>query len=310
MQETLRKAIEIVRSGGIIIYPTDTAWGIGCRIDSKESVDRLFKIRHRPLSQATPLLVSSITMALAYYSRPSTIVRRLMERYWPGGLTIVAPCKTHIIYSPIRGAGKTIGLRMPDHRIPLAVIRGVGVPIIGCSANFSGQRTAHNLEDLDSGLVALVDMVVPGKCRGKIASTVVDCSIEPYTILRRGAVKLRSSFELSIDASSSDTKVIFLINNQRFVYRSHVSMTKAQVILPLLDNALRKHHKSIYDVTGITVHTGPGSYTGLRVAAAIANTLGILLSVPVNGRAAGRAVDLQYGNSDINTLAVTLLFLI
>jgi len=297
--QAIKQAIRIVKGGGVVIYPTDTAWGIGCRMDSGESVDRLFKIRHRPPSQATPLLVSSITMALAYYSRPSIIVRRLMDRYWPGGLTIVAPCKTHIIYSPIRGAGKTIGLRMPDHRIPLAVIRGVGVPIIGCSANFSGQKTAYSRQDLDSGLVALVDMVVPGECSGKTVSTVVDCSIEPYTILRQGAVKLRSPFGLSIDASSSsDTRVIFLMDNQRFEYRSHVPMTKAQVILPLLDNALREHRKSVYDITGITMHTGPGSYTGLRVAAAIANALGMLLSVPVNDSMSGKVADFQYGNSN------------
>jgi L-threonylcarbamoyladenylate synthase len=174
----------------IIIFPTDTAFGIGCRIDNHAAVDRLFKIRKRPIAQAMPVLVGSIQMSLSYYLDPSDVVRRFMKTYWPGALTIVAPCKTNSIYSPIRGGGKNIGLRMPNHSAILKIIEEVGVPILGPSANFHGDPTPYSMEDLNPELIKLVDYVVPGECSVRQASTVVDCSVIPYKILRQGAVLL------------------------------------------------------------------------------------------------------------------------
>jgi L-threonylcarbamoyladenylate synthase len=197
----LQKAIETARAGGIIIFPTDTAFGIGCRIDNHAAVDRLFNIRRRPIAQAMPVLVSNIEMALTYYLDVPDIVRHLMKEYWPGALTIVAPCKKNLIYSPIRGGGNTVGLRMPNHPAILKIIEEVGIPILGPSANFHGALTPYSMADLNPELVKLVDFVVPastrrhrrggpGECTVKQASTVVDCSVTPYKIIRKGAVKL------------------------------------------------------------------------------------------------------------------------
>ncbi len=188
MKLNIKKAIEILKGGGIVIYPTDTAFGIGCRIDNMKAVDRLFDIRRRPRTQATPVLVSSIDMALLYFSDPSQIVRRFMHDYWPGALTIVSFCKKELVHSPIRGDGNTIGLRMPDHQTALTIIAGVGVPILGPSANFHGLPTPYHYEDLDPALEKLVDFVVPGETSSGLASTVVDCSSQPYHIIRQGAV--------------------------------------------------------------------------------------------------------------------------
>lgn len=187
----LTKAVKVVRDGGIIIYPTDTAFGIGCRIDRPDAVDRLFALRRRPRSQATPVLVGSQQMALAYYDSPSVIVRRLMEAYWPGALTIVWKCRLNAFSSPIRGGGQTVGLRMPNHKTALSIINAVGVPILGPSANFHGLPTPYAMEDLDPELMKLVDYVVPGVCTVKQASTVVDCMKEPYEIIRQGAVTIK-----------------------------------------------------------------------------------------------------------------------
>lgn len=188
--DIITRAIKTLVEGGIIIYPTDTAFGVGCRIDRPEAVDRLFEIRKRPITQATPVLVASKEMALTYFDGPSDVVRRLMGQYWPGALTIVAKCKKNLIYSPIRGGGETIGLRMPDHQMALNIIAGVGVPILGPSANFHGAPTPYREEDLDPELVKLVDLVVPGITSAGNVSTVVDCSIVPYKIIRQGAVRL------------------------------------------------------------------------------------------------------------------------
>ncbi len=184
------KALEIVKKGGIIIYPTDTAFGIGCRIDDRAAVDRLFTIRKRPATQAMPVLVGSEAMALQYFDSPSDIVRRFMKTYWPGALTIVAACKKNLVYSPIRAGGPNVGLRMPNHETILGIIRGAGVPVLGPSANFHGEPTPYSTDDLNPSLTKLVDYVVPGECTIKRASTVVDCSVNPYIIIRQGAVDL------------------------------------------------------------------------------------------------------------------------
>ena len=190
MQSVIEKAITIVKNGGIVIYPTDTAFGIGCRMDDRKAVDRLFSIRKRPLTQPMPVLVYSEEQPLAYYFNPSEIVRHLMKKYWPGALTIIARCKKKLVYSPIRGGGETIGLRMPNNETALELIRGVDVPILGPSANFHGHPTPYRYEDLDPKLVKLVDYVVPGECLAGNVSTVVDCTVQPYRIIRQGAVVL------------------------------------------------------------------------------------------------------------------------
>jgi L-threonylcarbamoyladenylate synthase len=183
-------AVDSLNRGGIIIFPTDTAFGIGCRLDKTDSVDRLFALRKRPLTQATPVLVSSVAMALEYYNQPSEIIRTLAEKYWPGALTIVAGCKTDLVYPPVRGNGPSIGLRMPNHPLILEIIRRVGVPVLGPSANFHNALTPHAFTDLDPELIRLVDIVVPGVCTTGGVSTVVDCSDGSVKVIRPGAIAI------------------------------------------------------------------------------------------------------------------------
>ena len=185
------KAIDILNDGGIVIFPTDTAFGIGCRVDVPSSVDRLFTLRKRPRSQATPVLVDSPDMALSYFVHPAPIVHHLMEKYWPGALTIISRCNPESVYSPVRGGTDTIGLRMPDHPTVNSILSGVGVAVLGPSANFHGEPTPFRMEDLDPELVRKVDFVVPGICRTGNVSTVVDTTGSRVAIVRQGAVVLR-----------------------------------------------------------------------------------------------------------------------
>lgn len=187
---SIQKAISIINSGGIVVFPTDTAFGVGCRIDNVEAINRVFKIRNRPMMQPLPILVSSLEQSLAYYHSPSDIVRHLMETYWPGALTIVDYCKKNVVLSPIRGGGETVGIRWSNHSVPQVLIEAVGVPIVGPSANFHGKPTPFTFDSLDPNFIKLVDFVIPGECRGQLSSTVVDCTTDPYTIIRQGAIVL------------------------------------------------------------------------------------------------------------------------
>lgn len=187
----LEQAVRIMNDGGIVIFPTDTAFGIGCRVDDPQAVERLFRIRRRPAEKATPVLVSSIEMALSYWKQPvPDEVTALTHAHWPGALTIVYPGSTEKIPALVRGGGTTVGLRMPNHPVALSLIKGVGVPILGPSANFHGNPTPFSVDMLDPELVALVDGVLPGTCTAGNVSTVVDCSVKPWNVLRQGAVEI------------------------------------------------------------------------------------------------------------------------
>src|SRR3990167_7117553 len=191
MKSDIDQAVRVLNKGGIVIFPTDTAFGMGCRMDNAETVDRLFKVRKRPNSQPTLVLVDSIEMAQKYLKPVDDRIKKLIKKYWPGALTIVLPCLTNKVSKLIRGGGNTLGVRMPDHKIALSLVKGVGVPMLGPSANFHGEKTPYKFEDLDPRLIEQVDYVVSGDTSfKKIPSTVIDCSKKPWKIIRKGAVKL------------------------------------------------------------------------------------------------------------------------
>ena len=174
-----------------MIFPTDTAFGVGCRIDNQKAVERLFRIRKRPKTQATPVLVDTVKMAQDYLMPiPKEVISQLIEPYWPGALTLILDCNIVRVPSLVRGGGKTLGVRIPNHPITRAIIRGVGVPILGPSANFHGEKTPYQIQDLDPKFIKLVDFVVDGECPVGQQSTVIDCASKPWKIIRQGALKL------------------------------------------------------------------------------------------------------------------------
>lgn len=190
MNENIEKAVEVLKNGGIVLLPTDTVFGICCRIDKKESLERLFAIKKRDEKQAVPILVSSTEMAKEYALPFNGKVEKLMEDYWPGGLTIVLPCKKEKVLPMVRGNGDTVGLRIPDMLSTFQIIEKLGIPIVGTSANFHCQPSVTKWKELDPALVKLVDYVLEEDSLGGVASTVIDCSANPWKILREGAVKL------------------------------------------------------------------------------------------------------------------------
>lgn len=189
MDDYINKGVEILKSGGIVIFPTDTAFGMGCRIDDEKAVRRLFQIRKRPETQPTPVLVDTLGMAQKYLLPiPKEVIDTLIEPYWPGALTIVLPCDIEKVLKLVRGGGNTLGVRIPNHPTTRTLIRELGLPILGPSANFHGEKTPYETSDLDLKLLNMVDFIVKGECTIKRASTVIDCSKKPWEVVRKGAV--------------------------------------------------------------------------------------------------------------------------
>jgi L-threonylcarbamoyladenylate synthase len=121
---------------------------------------------------------------------PQEVKDDLINPYWPGALTIVLPCLTRQVPDLVRGGTNNLGVRVPDHPDVLDIIKNVGVPILGPSANFHGEKTPYKFEDLDKELTKQVDFILKGECATKQASTVIDCSIKPWSIIRQGATQI------------------------------------------------------------------------------------------------------------------------
>ena len=177
----LEKAIAVLKKGGIVIFPTDTVYGIGCRFDDKDAIDRLYKIKKTPSGQPLPILVSDLSQVeeLAVINKTG---EELIKKYWPGALTIILQSK--------KGKEK-IGFRMPDSSLVRSLIDGVGEPIIGTSANFHGFQAPKSYEELDSAFINLADFVLKGECKLGKESTVVDATGDVPNILRQGAIKIQ-----------------------------------------------------------------------------------------------------------------------
>lgn len=191
MDEQVEKAAKVLKQGGIVIFPTDTAYAIGCRMDDETAIQKLFVIRNRPENQATPVLFNDLELIKNYVTEiPKDVKDKLIDRYWPGALTIILSCKIDKVPRLVRGESGNLGVRIPGSKTSLSIIEKVGVGVLGPSANFHGAKTPFRFEELDLQLVNLVDYVVKGECRLKQASTVIDVSQKPWKILRQGAVKI------------------------------------------------------------------------------------------------------------------------
>ncbi len=306
MGEKIRKAIEVFRKGGIVIFPTDTVFGVGCRIDDEEAIEKFFLIKRKPKKSPVPILVDSTEMAQKYLKPVSSeVIDKLMKPYWPGGLTIVLPCVLEKVQKRLIGSGGTLGVRVPDHGTILKVIKSIGVPIIASSANFYGDKTPYRFFDIDKKFIALVDFALDGRCTKKIPSTVIDCSKKPWKILREGAVKIQDpeleiqnpnrNIILSIDTSSNKNIIVGLkLNEQEHLLKQRVGLQKAQVALPMISKILKKYSIDLKEINEIKVNTGPGSFTGLRVGISIANVLGAFLKIPINGKKIRELVEPVY----------------
>ncbi len=185
------KAIEVLKNGGVVIFPTDTAYGIGCRIDNKEAIKRVYNLRNRPAEKALIMLVSSVEMAGEYVEIPRIVKEKLIQMYWPGGLTIILKCKKEKVPGILRAEGDTLAVRFPNHKDLCKIIEEVGVPIAAPSANYSSMPTPFELSEVDPTLREKVDFVLEGVCTMRGVSTIVDTTVEPWRVVRQGVVNLK-----------------------------------------------------------------------------------------------------------------------
>lgn len=185
-----RRALDMLREGAVIAYPTDTVYGLGCRIDHLGAVRRVFELKGRGVDEPLPVLLADPAQLDLYGRDLSAAARRLAREFWPGALTIIVR-RAASIPAVVAGGGDTIGLRVPDHLLPRALVRELGVPIVGTSANTHGALAPRTAQQVAFDLGDAVDLILDGgRCPVGHASTVVDATSDPVRVVRPGTVTL------------------------------------------------------------------------------------------------------------------------
>ena len=180
-------AANTLRNGGIVIFPSDTVFGIGCRVGDPAAIRKLYKIRNRPEEKPSLILAESIKQVeiYAYLTKEAKI---LAERFWPGPLTMILKAKKEVS-KLVLGEDNSIGIRVPNLPYLKNLIKQVGEPILAPSANFTGKRPPKIFSEIDRNLTELVDYVLKIDCGSGKPSTVVRMIGSNHKILREGAIK-------------------------------------------------------------------------------------------------------------------------
>jgi L-threonylcarbamoyladenylate synthase len=192
--ENLIKAADIIKKGGIIVYPTDTVYGLGCNPYDRKAVEKIFRIKGRD-KKPLPILVAGFHEAfrLAKFT-PQAL--KIAEKLWPGALTLVLE-KKHEAPAYIGGDPKLIGLRIPNNNYTCWFAGLCGGAIVGTSANLSGQKPARTAEEAQKTLNGKVDLILDGgRTPLEKPSTVLDLTGSKPKILRVGAVSQKEIFRL------------------------------------------------------------------------------------------------------------------
>ena len=200
LAEALETGVEVLKNHGVVAYPTDTLYGLGAAFNDLEAVERVFDIKGRPRNAALPLLVASLSgveqVALGVDPRAEI----LMEAFWPGPLTLVVP-SAQATPDVVTGGSGTVAVRMPDHPVPQELVRRVGCPITGTSANPTGGLDPATAEDVRKTLGDLVDCVIDGGPApiGQ-PSTIIDLTGKRPRLIRAGALTVEAIEEAILES--------------------------------------------------------------------------------------------------------------
>lgn len=190
MQQQVEEGIRVLKRGGIVAYPTDTIYGLGASISIRPAVERVYQLKQRPHHMALPLLLADASQVTEVAEPVPPIAFDLIHTFLPGALTIVLH-KSKSVPDIITAGGRTIAIRIPDHPTPIALIRGVGSPITGTSANLSGRPSPLTAPEVRSQFGDKIDLVIDGgRCPAGRESTIVDVTGEIPVVLREGTIAI------------------------------------------------------------------------------------------------------------------------
>lgn len=185
----MENLVQILRDGGVVVFPTDTVWGVGASIESVEGIEKFYQVKKREAEKPSQVLVADREMAQKY-GVIEGVAAELAEKWWPGGLTLVVPAREKVPES-VRQGRETVGLRVPDHKDCRQLIEKLGSGLVASSANFTGGVAPKVYGEIDPKLLEIVDGVMEGLAGGRTSSSVVAVGENgEMQVLREGDVKI------------------------------------------------------------------------------------------------------------------------
>ena len=186
--KVIHEASQVILSGGVVALPTESFYGLAVHALNEKAVEHLFSVKQRREDNPLLILIASGESLDTYVRGVSNQARTLMDRFWPGGLTLVFFADPVLPASLTAGTGK-IGVRLSGHPVPRELAKAVGAPITGTSANRSGQPSCSTAEEVMEAVGKDIELILDGgKTPGGRGSTVLDVTVDPPVVLRQGMV--------------------------------------------------------------------------------------------------------------------------
>jgi L-threonylcarbamoyladenylate synthase len=182
-KDVLAYSAGVIRSGGIVAFPTETVYGLAANLLDDKAIEKLYKIKSRSRGKPFTVHIADPKLIKKMGCRITGAAGRLIKKFWPGPLTVILRSK----------GGKKVGFRMPANIVALELIASSGVPIVAPSANISGRRPPTSAGGALKGLSGKIDVVLDaGRTKVGIESTVIDMTVSPPMILREGAISSKA----------------------------------------------------------------------------------------------------------------------
>jgi L-threonylcarbamoyladenylate synthase len=183
---TIESAMQVLLSGGLVAFPTDTVYGVGALVFDEKAVESIYTAKERPVEKAIPVLIGDTEHLMLVAEEIPTAAARLIARFWPGPLTVLVPKKGSV--PQVVSATSTVGVRVPDHEVARVLLRLAG-PMAVTSANRSSQPSPTTAQEVLAQLDGRIAMIVDGgRTPGGVPSTLVDCTGDEIQILREGPI--------------------------------------------------------------------------------------------------------------------------
>ena len=186
-RQAIRKAAEVLRAGGVVIYPTDTVYGIGCSIDNKNAIEKIHLIKRQRKNKPFSFVCSDLTH-ISEYAHVSNAAFKVMKHLIPGPYTFVLPAaKMKHLPKILVSTRKTVGIRVPDSKITLGIVEELGHPILSSSVTTEAGEILYDPDSVIKNFRDVVDLIIDGGLLLSDPSTVIDLTDEEPHVLRMGA---------------------------------------------------------------------------------------------------------------------------
>ena len=180
----ISRVVETLKQGGLIAYPTDTTYGLGCDIFNRRGIKNIYQIKQRDARKPFSFICSDLSDA-ANYARVSNFAFKIMKRHLPGPYTFVLDA-TRVVPDSLTTRQKTVGIRIPADEIALAIVRELGHPLVTTSANLTGETPLHDPAEIELAMGRMLDLVIDGGIRYGDPSTVISLIDDKIEVLREG----------------------------------------------------------------------------------------------------------------------------